>query len=218
MRFRSIGSAHAILESGLVEPHRSHFVQECEAGLLPVRVKRVGDTQHLFVQTPAATVTPFDPAQHAALASALRLKLPAGASPLSVDVGPVWLVVQLDSAALVHRLRPDLAAVARLSQALQLTGITVFGLTGGGPSAVYTRSFAPALHVPEDPVCGSGNASVAAFLAHSDQLGSIGLSYVANQGHELGRDGFVHIAVNMPDRTIQLGGASVTCIEGSLQV
>ena len=48
----SIGSAHAALESGLVEPQRSHFVQECEAGLLPVRVERAGDTRHLFIQTP----------------------------------------------------------------------------------------------------------------------------------------------------------------------
>lgn len=214
----SIGSAHAALESGVVKPHRSRFVQECAAGLLPLRVEQTGNARRLFVQTPAAKVAALDPAQHAALPPALRLDLSPEAASLRVDVGPVWLVVQLDSAALVHRLQPDLAAVTRLSQALQLTGITVFGLTGGGPSAVYTRSFAPALNVPEDPVCGSGNASVAAFLAHSDQLGSTGLSYVANQGHELGRDGFVHIAVSLPDRTIQLGGASVTCVEGRLQV
>ena len=214
----SIGSAHAVLESGLVEPQRSHFVQECEAGLLPVRVERAGDTRHLFVQTPAASVTPCDPARHAELAAALGPDLPPEPVPLRVDVGPVWLIVQLDSAASVHSLQPDLTAVTQLSHALGLTGVTVFGLTGGGPSAVYTRSFAPALNVPEDPVCGSGNASVAAFLAHSDQLGTTGPNYVASQGHELGRDGFVHIAVSLPERTIQLGGASVTCVEGSLRV
>jgi predicted PhzF superfamily epimerase YddE/YHI9 len=36
-------------------------------------------------------------------------------------------------------------------------------------------------------------------------------------GHEVGSDGFVHIAVSMSDRTIQLGGASVTCVEGRLR-
>ena len=73
----SIGSAHAVLESGLVEPQRSRFVQECEAGLLPVRIERAGDTRHLVRPRPRRpTVTLCDPARHAGLAAALGLDLP----------------------------------------------------------------------------------------------------------------------------------------------
>ena len=42
----TIGSAHAVLESGLVQPHNSQLVQECEAGLLPLRIEQIGQYQH----------------------------------------------------------------------------------------------------------------------------------------------------------------------------
>ena len=51
-----------------------------------------------------------------------------------------------------------------------------------------------------------------------DMLGLTGDTYVASQGIELGRNGFVSVKVNKPDMTIEIGGSSVTCIEGSLRV
>ncbi len=217
----TIGSAHAVLESGLVQPHDSQLVQECQAGLLPLRIEQTGSDQRLqrlFVQTPEVKVSTVDASQHAKIAASLQASLVPNTLPLRVDIGPVWLIVQLENAQLVHSLQPDMAAITCVSQELQLTGITVFGLTETEGSAVYTRSFAPAANVPEDPVCGSGNASVAAFLVHSDKLNLTGETYVANQGQELGREGFVHVSVSRAGQTIEIGGSSVTCIEGSLQV
>lgn len=220
----TLGSAHAVLESGLVQPHNSQLVQECKAGLLPLRIEQTSQYQHpqhlqrLFVQTPEAKVSTVDASQHAKIVSALQTSLVPDTPLLRIDIGPVWLIVQLENAQLVHALQPDMAAITRVSQELQLTGITVFGLTETEESAVYTRSFAPAANVPEDPVCGSGNASVAAFLVHSNKLSLTGETYVANQGQELGRAGCVHVRVSRAGQTIEIGGASVTCIEGSLQV
>ena len=217
----TIGSAHAVLESGFVQPHGSQLVQECEAGLLPLRIEKTSSNQGLqriFVQTPEAKVSTVDQSQHAPIAAALQASLAPDTVPLRIDIGPVWLIVQLENAQVVHGLQPDMAAITCISQELQLTGITVFGLTETEGSAVYTRSFAPAANVPEDPVCGSGNASVAAFLMHSDKLSVTGETYIANQGQELGREGFVHVNVTLSDQAIEIGGSSVTCIEGSLQV
>ncbi len=217
----TIGSAHAVLESGLVQPHDSQLVQECQAGVLPLRIEQTGSDQRLqrlFVQTPEVKVSTVDESQHAKIAASLQASLVPNTLPLRVDIGPVWLIVQLENAQAVHSLQPDMAAITCVSQELQLTGITVFGLTETEGSAVYTRSFAPATNVPEDPVCGSGNASVAAFLVHSDTLNLTGETYVANQGQELGREGFVHVSVSRAGQTIEIGGSSVTCIEGSLQV
>ncbi len=217
----TIGSAHAVLESGLVQPHDSQLVQECQAGVLPLRIEQTGSDQRLqrlFVQTPEVKVSTVDESQHAKIAASLQASLVPNTLPLRVDIGPVWLIVQLENAQAVHSLQPDMAAITCVSQELQLTGITIFGLTETEGSAVYTRSFAPATNVPEDPVCGSGNASVAAFLVHSDTLNLTGETYVANQGQELGREGFVHVSVSRAGQTIEIGGSSVTCIEGSLQV
>jgi hypothetical protein len=127
------------------------------------------------------------------------------------------LVAELGNATAVHALAPDMAAITQLSRDLSIAGITVFGLTGRQPDAVYTRSFAPALNVPEDPVCGSGNASVGAFLAHFEKLGATGAAYVAHQGNEVGREGAITVTVNPADRSVEIGGQSVTCIEGTLR-
>ncbi len=211
-----IGSAHAILESGIVKPPSAQLVQECAAGLLNLRVEGEETERRIFVQTPETKVSRVKESAYRTIASAVGAEFLSATPPLLVDVGPVWLVVNLEKANVVHALKPDMAAITHLSETLHMTGITVFGSTGTEQSALYVRSFAPAHGVPEDPVCGSGNACVAAFLAHSDMLGLTGDTYVASQGIELGRNGFVSVRVNKPDMAIEIGGASVTCIEGSL--
>jgi PhzF family phenazine biosynthesis protein len=127
-------------------------------------------------------------------------------------------VVNLGTADIVHALQPDITAIDQLSQELNMTGVTVFGRSPAGQSAIYVRSFAPAYGVPEDPVCGSGNACVAAYLAYTGMLECMENAYVANQGLEMGRNGYVEVRIDQPDLTIEIGGASVTCIEGSIRL
>lgn len=87
------------------------------------------------------------------------------------------------------------------------------GLSG---AEMHVRSFAPSHGVPEDPVCGSGNISVAAFLRESGQAARFGAAYRARQGMQTGRDGSVSIRIG--EDGIHLGGQAVTCIEGALRV
>jgi PhzF family phenazine biosynthesis protein len=135
-----------------------------------------------------------------------------------VNVGPVWLVADLGAASVVDALLPDMAAIGELSGPLAITGVTVFGATTGGDSAIHVRSFAPAHGVPEDPVCGSGNISVAAYIARSGLLPRFGTSYTSSQGMQLGRDGRVSLRISDEGRTIELGGRAVTCVDGTLRV
>ena len=131
-------------------------------------------------------------------------------------MGPRWLIADLDDAAAVDALEPDMQAVADLSDALAVGGITVFGAASDGLSAVHVRSFAPAHGIPEDPVCGSGNISVAAYLSKSGQGARFGAGYTARQGMQLGRDG--RVSIRFDDGKILLGGSAVTCIEGALRL
>ena len=213
----TIGSAHAVLEGGMVNPRTARMTQECGAGLLPIRIEDGPDGRRIFVRAPQAKIRSGDSALSRQVAAVLRAALSDQSSPLLVDVGPVWLVAELPDATAVHALAPDMPAITQLSRDLSIAGITVFGLTGRQPDAVYARSFAPALNVPEDPVCGSGNASVGAFLAHFEKLGATGAAYVAHQGNEVGRDGAIVVTVNPADGSIEIGGHSVTCIEGTLR-
>ena len=137
---------------------------------------------------------------------------------MAIDVGPVWLVVQMEDVDSVRRLEPDMAAVAKLSHDLGVVGVNVFGFPSGDGSAVHVRSFAPAAGILEDPVCGSGNATVAAYLSETGMLKDIGDEYVASQGAEMGRDGRVHVRVSDDGRGIEIGGRSVTVIEGRISL
>jgi PhzF family phenazine biosynthesis protein len=92
----------------------------------------------------------------------------------------------------------------------------VFGRTGNAAAPLHVRSFAPAHGIPEDPVCGSGNISVAAYLRETGLLEEFGSSYTARQGMQVGRDGRVQVRVSAD--AIQIGGEAVTCVDGKLRV
>ncbi len=206
----TIGSAHAVLEAGIVKPKDGKLRQECGAGILELRVD--GDT--LWLDSPAATETPLGESDLQALKKALNGNFKP--MPMIINVGPRWLIAELDDAAAVGALQPGLPAIADLSVALAIGGVTVFGASADKLSAVHVRSFAPAHGIPEDPVCGSGNISVAAYLARSGQAARFGAGYTARQGMQLGRDG--RVSIRFEDGNILLGGSAVTCVEGALRL
>ena len=128
----------------------------------------------------------------------------------AVDVGPVWLVAELAEVAALEDLAHDLARLDAYYAPNGMTGATLFAVEG---ERVVVRSFAPGDGIPEDPVCGSGNGAVAAFRLAAGQIGA-GDSYVASQGRQVGRDGYVAIRIDGAD--MHVGGACVTCIAGTV--
>ena len=198
----TIGSAYAALSAGIVEPRAGKLTQECGAGVLELRVEGA----KIFVRSPRPTITEVKNE-----ASACGISLVPPARVIKVDVGPVWLVGEMSDAKALATLAPDMAALARWTTSLAATGVTLFAPSGEAQCAVHVRSFAPASGVPEDPVCGSGNISVAAYLR---QLERVQPAYVARQGMQLGRDGRVSMRVDAGD--IWLGGEAVACVDGKL--
>ncbi len=212
----TIGSAHAALESEFVKPTAGKLVQECGAGLVPLRIDASGDRRSIHAKAPPAKIQSLDGETVAALQSALGLKSNWRIDPMLVDVGPVWLTAYVGDGSDVHELTPDFVQIAELSSRCQMTGITVFGIDAQGSVPVQVRSFAPLHGIPEDPVCGSGNACVGAFLANSGMLAEVGKSYIANQGTEVGRNGFVTVTVDPSEMIVEIGGNAVTCIDGTI--
>ena len=209
----TIGSAHAVLEAGLADA-KPELRQECAAGVLRLAVAGSGAGRRIAVEAPLATLEPL-PAE--AVGEVERaIGAPIGAGGHVVALGPRWLTLKLADAGAVRRLAPDMAAVAAVSRTLRATGITVFALADADDHRVVVRSFAPGDGIPEDPVCGSGNAAVGAWL---QQAGApIGERYLASQGRELGRDGYVEVRIDAVTRNVWIGGAAVTCVDGVLNV
>ncbi|RAN79807.1 phenazine biosynthesis protein PhzF [Bacillus sp. SRB_336] len=217
----SVGSTYAAIESGLVPPGKFALVQECAAGLLPVRVQGHGSERIIHVQAPPARLNPVDAVERDRLAQALRLDL-AQARMRLVDNGPLWLVCDLHEAPRVRQLQPDLALLAAISEATGAVGISVFGRESssdeGGGAAMAVRAFCPADGIPEDPVTGSANAAIMAFLAELGDPDGYGLDYRASQGREVGRDGYVQVRRDAATGAISIGGACAVGIRGELRL
>ena len=212
----TIGSAHAVLESGFAAARAGHLRQECLAGIIELNVDRTADGELIFVRAPLAKIRAVERTQARRLSTALGMASDTAIHFLRIDVGVVWLVGDLGAAERVARAQPKLDEMRALSEETNSSGVTVFGRAREERAQLHVRSFAPRLGIAEDPVCGSGNASVAAYLIHTGSIREIGAEYRARQGMEIGRDG--EVAVRVENHAIKFGGYAVTCVDGKLRI
>lgn len=201
----TLGSAHALVESGLAEPKDGILVQQCAQGLVPIRVEN-----SLFtLEMPEAKVKEISQENISLLESILNCKV---IMPAPIDIGPIFIIGLVENVETLLELKPDLNRLAELERKLKITGITLFA-TYPDSTDIEVRTFAPSCGVSEDPVCGSGNGALAVFRKLRGQLETS--SYVAKQGRKVGRDGHVHISI---DSTVHVGGECVTCLNGELNI
>lgn len=199
----TLGTAHAVLEAGLAKARGGRLVQECAVGLVDLDV----DDGGLSFRLPRYALSELtDPEATAWIGAAVKGVAKA------VDVGPVWLVAELEEIGALENLGHDAARLAAYYVPKGMTGATLYATDG---QRVVVRSFAPGDGIPEDPVCGSGNGAAAAFRLAAGQVGD-GDAYVASQGRQVGRDGYV--SVRFEGANIHIGGQCVTCIEGAVRI
>lgn len=210
----SVGTAWALHYAGALAREKTAFVQSCAAGLLPVRADWAANV--VSVRTPDPVLTPLVPAQLAALAAALGgARCDLG---FHVNVGARWLVLPLESAEQVLSLRPDFAALATACGTAAV-GLTIYARsTDKLDGDVEVRSFAPADGINEDPVCGSGNAAVAAVRRALGDFGRSSARYLARQGRACGRDGEITIQVEAEQGAIEIGGSARLIVEGTVEI
>ena len=214
----TIGTAHALLEAGLVQATDGTLIQECAAGPVNLTVKHESDgTQWISFELPQPTVVLLDSTEVAELEAILGVDVLRQFTPCMVDVGARWIVAQLASAEAVLANRPDLQRMSLQNVEAGGTGVTIFGeYPAGAPARIEVRAFAPAHGVTEDPVCGSGNGAVGAFIRHTGQITHFGGEFLSSQGTILGRAGLLRVSVS--EQGIHVGGGAVTCIDGQLSV
>ena len=211
----SVGSAFVAIEAGKVAAGKRSLVQECEAGLLPVQVDGEGQSRIIHVQAPPATIGRCDEAFAHRVADGLRTVVDSAAMR-KVNNGPVWIVCDLVEASMVRTLNPDFPALATICEHAAAVGVCVFGHERDGTAAMAVRAFCPADGMPEDPVTGSANAAIAAYLLATNGLSAYGRSYLASQGREVARNGTVEISADIATSAITIGGACVIGVRGEL--
>jgi PhzF family phenazine biosynthesis protein len=206
----TLGSCHAWLEAGGKPRSRRFVVQECKTGL--VRIRREGG-RLAFAAPPLKRSAP-GAALLAQVAAALGLKASQVIAAQTLDNGPVWIALLLDSPQTVLKLSPDHLALKNLGVKVGVAAIHETSGEAGEAPLLEVRAFAAASGIPEDPVTGSLNASLGQWLVAEARLPT---RYLAAQGACLQRAGRVHVE---QDRAGQLwvGGESVTCISGTVSL
>jgi len=201
----TLGSCHVWLTAGNA-PAEAHIVQECAVGL--VRIRREGK-RLAFAAPPLLRSGEVAPDMLARVARALQIDAVQIKASQWVDNGPGWVAVMLATRAEVLAIKRDYAALP--GQSLGVVAPWERG-RDGTDAQFEVRAFV-GTRPAEDPVTGSLNAGLAQWLIGA---GLAPEAYIASQGTVLGRTGRVHVARVGGD--IWIGGETVTCIEGRLNV
>jgi PhzF family phenazine biosynthesis protein len=213
----TLGTAHALLESGYQPKVPGKLVQQCGAGLVELRAQEGGAWAFA---APPARVTPLPTDLYATLTEALQSDaVDFSAPPCGIDNGAPWLVVRVDSAAACLAIKADAATLARVVEAVGAHGVAVYGPhDADGPATFEVRCLMVGgnLGVGEDPVTGSANAALAGLL--SAQQRRPGLAYTVRQGTVIGRAGQVSVRYDDAAGKTWIGGSSVTVVDGTFRL
>jgi PhzF family phenazine biosynthesis protein len=204
----TLGSCHAWLQAGGKPRGRDFIVQECKVGLVKIR----RDGQRLAFAAPPLKRTDPSPAVLAQVANALGLKAKQVLAAQMLDNGTAWLGLLVDDAQALLALAPDHLELKRLGYKVGVAAVR--GDANAAGPHLEVRGFAAPVGIIEDPVTGSLNASLAQWLIGEGHLPD---RYLAAQGSCLGRAGRVHVERDASGQA-WIGGESVTCISGSVQL
>ena len=197
----TLGTCHAWLEAGGSPRGADAIVQECGAGLVPIRRTGAGLA---FEAPPLVRSGPVDDRLVERLARMVGVDRAAMTDTQWVDNGPGWVAVLLDDPEAVLALTPRFD---------ELDVGVVAPYPAGSPEAFEVRAFTPKDGgLDEDPVTGSLNASLAQWLLAT---GRATAPYVARQGTALGRAGRVHVTQDAGGE-VWVGGGTVTCVRGEV--
>ncbi len=197
----TLGTCHAWLATGVRAG--DEILQECAAGLIPIRRGAAGLA---FAAPPLLRTGPVDESLVQHIAEVLQLDRDDIVDSQWVSNGPEWVAVLLGSAQAVLDVRPG---------AVDLDVGVVGPYPDVSPAHFEVRAFFPNRGATaEDPVTGSLNASLAEWLLRTGRATS---PYVASQGTCLDRAGRVSLEQDA-DGTIWVGGGTVTCISGDVEL
>lgn len=210
----TVGSAHAVLECGFAHARDGQLIQQCGAGLLPIRIEGEGDARELFVRAPAARVVRED-GNDASLRAALGFQPLGSLAPALVDGGRRWWIAEFADEAAVRSWQPNHAAIKALARADACMGLCVFARCANPDYELVVRAFPAGAGIVEDPASGAANGLVAACIAQREPDGALARGYRVSQGREMGHDAALAVRIE-PDGQVWVGGRARTVIQGTI--
>jgi PhzF family phenazine biosynthesis protein len=189
----TLASAHVLREAGLDTGDTISF--HTRSGLL--QASRDGD--ELVLDFPAEPASPV--AAPAGLLDALGIAVAVAVARNRFDY-----LVEVDSAAAVRALRPDMTRLAEI----ETRGVIVTALADGAGHDFVSRWFGPRVGVPEDPVTGSAHCCLAPWWAARLDRRELRGYQASPRGGSVG--------VRLRGDRVELVGRAVTVLRGELLV
>jgi PhzF family phenazine biosynthesis protein len=190
----TLASAAVVMER--LEPGRSTVVFHSASGPLTVDRKETRYVMDFPVRTSEQVSSP------PGLAEALRID---PIEPIEVFSNEFNYLALLESAQVLRALAPDMTAVAHLDR----PGVIVTA-PGDGTYDFFSRYFAPAKGIPEDPVTGAAHCMLTPYWAKR-------LGKTTFRAFQASRRGGEVICRLVGDR-VKLEGACVFYLEGEVEI
>ena len=210
----TVGSAHSVLDCGFATARGGQLIQQCGAGLLPIRVVGVGAKRELFVRAPGARVV-REGSDDASLRAALGFQALGRLAPALVDGGRRWWIAELADEIAVRTWQPNHAAIKALARADACMGLCVFARCANPDYDLVVRAFPAGAGIVEDPASGAANGLISAYIAEREPDGKLARGYRVSQGREMGHDAALALRVDT-DGSVWVGGRTHTVIEGTI--
>lgn len=211
----SIGSAHAALEAGVAQTENGLLIQECQAGLLPIRVEKNGAERSLFVQSPVSRVLTTGIEAHPMLREVIGATALGSLAPALVEGGRRWWLAEFANESEVRRWQADHAAIAALAKQSDSLGLCIFARSNDAEHDLVVRAFPAGVGIVEDPASGAANGLIGAYIAQAEPDGSLAKGYVVSQGREIGHDAQIVVRID-ESGLVWVGGQTQTIIAGEV--
>lgn len=201
----TLGSCAAWLHAGGVPRDPRVVRQECGVGIVDVHRDAGGA---LAFGAPPTRIDAIEPSHLADIRAALSIPQERILRTARLDNGPVWQVLELDSAQ---------AVLALDASCVRWPTFKAIGVLGahppGGEYDYEVRMLAPSSGMSEDPITGSLNAALACWMRAEGRLSR---PITVGQGHSIGRHG--RVSISPGDDVILIGGDTHILIDGQVDL
>lgn len=196
------------------------------AGLVPVKVSRIGDVPRAQFTAP---VTPFAVDVPAPAPEAIARALGLAAADIGFDGhrpgvfkgGPAFLYVPLKSREALAAARVIEPHWSDLFATLGTRMAYMYARGGDAADTAYrARAYAPLDGIPEDPATGSATAILAAQLLVAEKLGDGTHRFKLEQGYEMGRPSDLWLEADVAGAklvAVRVAGQAVQISSGVLE-
>jgi trans-2,3-dihydro-3-hydroxyanthranilate isomerase len=201
------------------------------AGLVPVKVTRIGDAPRGLLKAPVVPLKVADGPDTGDIAAALCISTGEigfdGHQPVLLQGGPTFFFVPVPSRAVLEKARPCEPAWSTLMASLRkyeacVDAAYVYTRGGDGKDASFrSRMFAPGGGIPEDPATGSATALLARQILIADRLDDGTHRFILEQGYEMKRPSDLVLETDVAQGDlieVRVGGQAVRVTTGVITV